>query len=346
MQWLSCGRWAVALTILVLGASGAAVPAQGVAAGEKVRFDTFDRVTLRGTYYPSSKGTKAACVLLLHQIGGNSGQEGWASLAKTLQEKGFAVLAFDFRGHGESKEVDPTVFWKVGHNSKMKGFNPSKPRSEINHKDFTLPYHYLTLVNDIAAAKRYLDTRNDSQECNSANVIVIGAESGAALGALWMATEWQRSTGPPAAPLVPVASKGKGGQEINCAIWLSMSPNLSSTYRAPIESWLRVQTVKEKNPMYFLYGAQDTKSEQQIQKLLNQTLNSKTDKKLSKLTGSKGIKGTKLAGRDLLNKSLETQDLIVSYLEKVIADNGTNTYERRDVSKQPLYAVPFEAFLK
>lgn len=343
MQWLSGGRWAVALVLVGLVAGTHELLAQG-AATEKVRFLTFDGVTLRGTFYPSNRGAKAPCVLLLHQVGGNSAQEGWGSLAKTLQEKGYAVLAFDFRGHGDSKEVEPNLFWKHGLNTKLKGFNAVKPRSEISYKDFTSVYHYLTLVNDIAAAKRYLETRNDSQECNSANTILIGAESGAALGALWMATEWQRRIGAPAIGGLPTKG-GVGGQEINCAVWLSLSPTMGG-FKAPVESWVRVQSVKEKNPMYFVYGAQDTKTEGYLQTLYNQILKAKTDKKLSKLTGLKGIEGTKLAGRDLLNKSLKTQELIVAYLEKVLADNGTNPYERRDVSKTPLYPVPFESFLK
>lgn len=344
MHPLSCRRWGAAVALVVLlGAWAHEAAAQG-GATEKVRFDTFDRVTLRGTFYPSTKGTKSPCVLLLHALGGNSAQEGWGTLAKALQEKGFAVLAFDFRGHGDSREVDPAVFWSVGPNSRMKGHQPGKPRSDIDYKNFTSYYHYLTLVNDIAAAKRYLDTRNDNQECNSSNVIVIGAESGATLGALWMVTEWHRRVGAQAVPPVPV--KGHvAGQEIVCGVWLGINPTLGS-FKAPVESWLRLQQMKEKVPMYFLYGAQDTKTERYVQHLHNEVLRAKTDKKLSKLTGVRGIEGTKLSGRDLLLKGLKTRDLILTYVEKVIADNGTNTYERKDTSKSALYPVPFEGFLK
>ncbi len=345
MHRLSCGRWAVALALLLAAAGSHGVLAGGGGA-ERVRFDTFDRVTLRGTFYAGTKGTKSPCVLLLHPIGGSSAQEGWDGLAKTLQAKGFAVLAFDFRGHGDSKEVDPNTFWRMGQNAKLKGYSAVKPRNEISYKDFTAFYHHLTLVNDIAAARRYLDTRNDSQECNSANVVVIGAESGATLGALWLATEWQRRTGPPPLPGVPPPAKGSfAGQEVNCAIWLSIAPTVG-IFKAPVESWVRHPSVKEKIPMYFLYGADDKKTASYVQRLAYDTLKAKTDKKLAKLTGVKSIEGTKLSGRDLLSKGLETQDLIVKYLEKVLSDNGTNTYERREVSKAPLYPVPFEQYLR
>ena len=73
---------------------------------ERVRFDTVDQVELHGTFYPSTKGKRASCVLLLHALGKDSQQEGWDKLAKELQSKGYAVLAFDFRGHGKSDRVD------------------------------------------------------------------------------------------------------------------------------------------------------------------------------------------------------------------------------------------------
>ena len=47
-------------------------------------------------------------------------------------------------------------------------------------------------VNDIAAARRYLEVRNDAGDCNLSNLILVGAKEGAALGSLWIAEEWQR----------------------------------------------------------------------------------------------------------------------------------------------------------
>ena len=53
-------------------------------------------------------------MLLLHDFdlkkGGSSQQAGWADLAASLQKDGFTVLSFDFRGFGDSKNVDKE-FW-------------------------------------------------------------------------------------------------------------------------------------------------------------------------------------------------------------------------------------------
>ncbi len=137
--------------------------------GEEVQFETADKVEIRGTFYASSK-PKAPCVVLLHNVGGNRQQEGWDKLAQALS-KDFAVLSFDFRGHGDSTSVDPT-FWKVGANTMIKG--AAKTPSKISYKDFPDAY-YPMLINDLAAARRFLDQQNDAGACNSSSIIVIGA---------------------------------------------------------------------------------------------------------------------------------------------------------------------------
>lgn len=67
-----------------------------------VQLTTADGVALAGLYYepplPAAPG-----VLLLHMRDGR--KENWTSFAQLLQERGYAVLAIDFRGHGQSRGV-------------------------------------------------------------------------------------------------------------------------------------------------------------------------------------------------------------------------------------------------
>ena len=69
---------------------------------EDVSFKTFDGVLLKGSYYKSAKGGNSPVVMLLHKFGGSRAQGDWEKLAVRLQKKGYAVMAFDFRGHGTS----------------------------------------------------------------------------------------------------------------------------------------------------------------------------------------------------------------------------------------------------
>jgi esterase/lipase len=73
---------------------------------EKVSFQTFDGVTIHANYFPS-KAENPSGLVLLHALG--SDRNSWNEFAIRLQENDFAVLAIDFRGHGESTLQDSTV---------------------------------------------------------------------------------------------------------------------------------------------------------------------------------------------------------------------------------------------
>lgn len=347
MRLLSLGRLmcgvALALALPVALVRGQAQADKAATNSERVKFDSVDGVELLGAWYPSSRGNKAPCVVLLHEIGGNSHQEGWAELATELQKKGFAVLAFDFRGHGDSKEISPQ-FYQDPINKTIRGALSAKSRDRIEYKSFTNVNHYAMLVQDIAAAKRFLDRKNDAGECNSSDTVVIGADSGATLGAFWIATEWKRQEAIRNPLGFPIGRGEPEGKNIAAAVWLSISPNLG-TARVNVANWLR-SPVREKVPMYFINGAQD-KNAALAKYLHDSVLKANTDKSL-KFTGMKVLPDSaKLAGRDLLGKkSLGTEELIVKYLEKVMEDRGTSVWTKKDVDKNPLVRVPVEQFLR
>src|SRR5262245_23345617 len=128
---------------LCLGVAASAA-AQG---GQRVNFDTADGVSLEGTYYPSMQGKKATCVLLLHNFqlgkGGSRADAGWDTLAAALQKKGYAVLAFDFRGHGGSTSVSDN-FWDRRahpHNTLLPGAKMAKPPRTIAAQGMPASYY-------------------------------------------------------------------------------------------------------------------------------------------------------------------------------------------------------------
>ena len=344
MRWMAHGRLACGLLV---GLAFACWPHVSRAAdSERVKFETFDEVELHGTYYAGDKGNKSPCALLLHAIGSSSREEGWDNLAKELQKNHFAVLTFDFRGHGDSTSVGMR-FWTLDrNNSSLKGYRPGKPKDQISYKDFTTVANYTSLVNDIAAAKRFLDRKNDSNECNSGNLVVIGAESGATLGALWIASEWKHRRPVTVFPAVAANRNAVEGQDIACAVWLSITPNIvvgNAKFTIRVDSAL-ASPVREKVPMYFLYGDQDTKSAHYSVHLCDSVLRAGKDPK-AKLSGRRELKETKLAGRELLGKSLDTEALIVKYVNKVVDDRGSNPWGKKDVEKTLLVRVPVEAFI-
>src|SRR5262249_20594301 len=140
------------------------------------------------------------------------------------------------------------------------------------------------------------------------------------------------------------------GKDIMCAIWLSLSPTVPverGGYTIPILNMWTVKSpeVKENVPMYFLCGNNEPNAVR-LAGTLNQQL--KTGKnanpKFKQITGVNQL-NTKLSGRELLKKTLGTDDLIVKYIEKVLDVRGNVPAEKKSLEKTP-YPVPWGTFLK
>ena len=119
--------WLVLLTCLSLawsihwttGALGADAAPNFETGSQSVELETADGVFLRATYWsPSDANEETPVIMLLHMRGGN--QRDCFPLAKLIydgykDESGkakdrMAAITFDFRGHGESRQIDPTKY--------------------------------------------------------------------------------------------------------------------------------------------------------------------------------------------------------------------------------------------
>ena len=240
-------------------------------------FDTADGVHLAGNLWSNAgvADRKDATVILLHDFdpkgsGGSSRDDGWDDLAEQLLSKGYSVFSFDFRGFGESTKIDPDKFWDPRQNPQnqhLKNANKTPRPEVISHSDFE-PAYYPYLVNDIIAAKAFLDDQNDSGSVNTSSVFVIGAGAGATLGTLWMDTEWHRQKGtlnPVTNTLAVDPTTGKAalqepeGKDQAGAIWLSLSPKIGErSFSSAVHTWVGEVGGENRVPMGFLYGGKET----------------------------------------------------------------------------------------
>lgn len=331
--------------LLLLALAFVLSPATGLSQDEKkvkpqkVKFDSYDGVDLHGSFYRSKKGNSAPCVLILHAMGENRSKAGWDDLAQKLLED-YTVLSFDFRGHGDSTDVQKN-FWSEQKNQQgIKGANPNK--QSISYKDFGNNY-WPMLVNDVVGAKRYLDKQNDANQCNSSNVLIIADRDAAAIASLFMADSWQRRT---IVPLVPENQWPYAGQDIGCMIWLSGTTALKGSNFNVLNWFTQVSPqIKEKVPIYFLVGDTD-KQRQGFYDNMSKALKKGGVKGVAALTGVKPVDGAKqLAGVDLLKPSLKTQDLISKYLETVMDKRGEQAPQKKEVDKQLFVPVQINRFL-
>ncbi len=292
---------------------------------ETVKIPTVDGVDLVGKFYMSPKKS-APTVILLHPIGKNSNKKTWLGLAEYLQKK-YSVMAFDFRGHGDSKQLgDEKLFWQNPLN--RNGVKGKITDTAIDAKNFKKEYQTV-LLNDIAAVKSFLDRRNDQGLCNTSSTILIGAESGATLGSIWLNSEWHRYKVVPN-PLTPFApaqmNKSPEGNNVIACVWLSITSELG-VGKVSVTNALSLPAAKEKTAMTFLYGEGD-KSKTASQ-LLEKSIkgNSKKDDPRLEFTGTIAIKAN-LSGMDLLEKGTNTDEAIMAYLDTVTKKRGNEWVER------------------
>jgi pimeloyl-ACP methyl ester carboxylesterase len=306
----------------------------------KVKFNTYDGVELSGTFYPKlgNGKDKDACVLLLHNFdrikGGNSHQDGWDHLAEELQKEGYTVLSFDFRGFGDSRQVAKEQFWdrvKARHNQMLRG--AGRMPDNIEFKEFP-PAYYPNLVNDIAAARAYLDHKNNAREVNTSNLILVGAGEGATLGSLWLESECKRKRMRGYLPDGRPDLDEPESRDVACAVWLSLNPALANIRQPSLMSWLADAGGEHRIPIGFLYGGDDQEAKGWAKQCVSAIANKARGKNAKlEFTAAQDIRDTNLKGSQLLTKALGTEQMIVNYLDRVVEKRGAKEARSRDPLK-------------
>lgn len=196
---------------------------------ESIKYETSDGVFLRAMFYKAAprqdkneepvKPEETPVVLLVHKRGGS--QQDWIPFAKYLQTQGFAVLTFDFRGHGESiyvseyylhpkearerekkmKEHDKRGERVVTPGSREKRLEeeegvgkrhkpkPKKVIEQIDQKsEFKNAQEFMEFaVKDLEAMKRKLIEKNNASQLNVRNLGIVSSEDACMLTLRWLA---------------------------------------------------------------------------------------------------------------------------------------------------------------
>jgi len=314
---------ALLVSVAALGESRLA--AQATDKSEPVKINTADGVKLNALFYPGKK--TSATVIMLHPLGEGKNInkiEGWKDLGEALQKEGYSVLMFDFRGHGGSTTVEPAEFWSFATN--VKGVLKSNDKETLDVKQFIKSPGYLPfLVNDIAAVKAFLDRKHDAGICDTANTVVIGAEDGGTLGAIWINSEWYRYKATVNMFNQIQAEKRAEGNDIISAVFLSIKPSLGLRVVNP-SNVLKLACKDHAMPALFFYGAKDLKGKE-VATAADKVLKVAKSKKHAYI-GAVAVPDTNLVGAKLLKPSLNVAGSIVEYLEKTTNDRKNESEPR------------------
>jgi pimeloyl-ACP methyl ester carboxylesterase len=362
-RWLALPVMFAAAALLAL--SGAPRPAQAQD-GKPVEetFTTADGVRLKGLFHRSPKGGQGdPVVVLLYPPGPDRTMlkpGDWDGLAKTLNDNGFHVFRFDWRGHGKSTDItDPlgdgtgfSGFWTnrftgLWHQNPryVVGANRRPVKNELNVKTDIRPGYFPVYATDLAAVRLHLDQKNDQGDLNSSSIYLIGAGDTATLAMLWLAAEWNRPAVAPVlgaglqykyTPMPGIVVDPPAGADIAGAIWLSASR--PSVIPAPaVANWVRSNLkLRDNNPMLFLYGEKDSSGASGSRYFYDQVLVAKGNRsqgvKDLEQTFLTAVPKTSLSGVNLLGKNAETgtEDTIVKYLQARQKDRVALTRKMRN----------------
>lgn len=152
--------------------------------GEDVRFATRDGWQLSGRFVGPADTQKNKTFVLLHMIGGR--KEDWAPWVRRLATRGYGALAFDFRGHGESRLAPD------GAATHWRKFVVTKSYNEWNN-----------MIEDVGAAVEFLKQKGVS----TSSMVFCGAEVGSSIALKYAATH-------PEIPMTILISPGLSYREV------------------------------------------------------------------------------------------------------------------------------------
>lgn len=207
------------LTCLMVGVS-AQEPAAGPEKESKRAVTTKDNLSLGITYWPSPLGDQGGVVVLLHGYGGSQLEWG-TQFPKQIQEKGFAVITVDLRGHGLSKG-NPNAAAELPDTKKSSKSKTSKGATvdTLNLK----PIDFKNMVAlDLEAVKSFIFSEHQAHRLNMNKMALIGAGMGANIAVEWAALDWAKKPHSDG----PVGNQTPRGQDVRALVLLSPDPSVA-----------------------------------------------------------------------------------------------------------------------
>jgi pimeloyl-ACP methyl ester carboxylesterase len=354
---LSAAFAAAALGLAALTAPPAA--AQPGPADES--FESADGVKLNGRFYKAAAARNGSCVLLLPGYKKDPTKGDWDGLAKRLAGEGYNVLLLHYRGHGKSTDLDAKPFYGdpvLGpvNRAFVTGYGRNPPRGSLQMSELKRDYLPM-LVNDVMAARSYLERLNDAGAVNVSTTYLIAAGDAVNIAALYWAAEWKREAQQPNIAVPPSFIAGNrpvfippqadaAGKDLAGVVLLSPEKHPALPDNALKALVSRYAPDVRSTRVLFLHGEKDEKGKAQAKYFHDEVLVAKGGKKVDKmeLTEIRAVKGSKLSGVDLLGKNdlLGTEDTISKYLKAIEEDRkGKARFERKYTKPLPVHLPSF-----
>lgn len=200
------------------------------------------------TYYRSTLGKEAPVVVLLHQRGSN--RIVWDDFAQLLQKENYAVVAVDFRKHGESKPS---------------GGNVSDVRPDDYQKMVT---------QDLEAVKQFLYNEHQAEKLNMNKMGIVAPEMSAPIALNYTMLDWSKQ---PFNDAPNREGRTPRGQDIRAVVLVSPEDHLPKLTSQGAMQALRDPVLNIK--FLILNGKKDTLDRGQSKRIYNSLAGSRDGEK-------------------------------------------------------------------
>lgn len=287
---------------LILAAPVSAQPSSNKMVTSTPTVRTKDGWTLQLRYYSQEKiknCKEAPVVVLLHMRGSDSLV--WKNgMAEQLWQEGYAVVAVDFRMHGQSKGA---------------GGGKSKDLADLKPNDFVA-----MVVQDMEAVKEFIYEEHQEQHLNMAKMGIIAPEMSAPIAANWAVMDWKKR---PYDDAPTFKDKTPRGQDVKSIVFISPTGSLKTVKTIPAIRYLSDPRVGIS--MLFCVSSGDSIDKGETGRLYKIAMaKSKNDNKLF----MKQFPG-KLRGTTMIGQSLQIEFVIKKYLEISLKEMGEPKWRDR-----------------
>lgn len=266
-----------------------------------VDWETRDGVILKATYYPSTLGKEAVCVLMVHDFEGS--RTDLAPLALVLQSAGHAVVTLDLRGHGES--------------TSLKGSTRQLSASQLTNRDFQL-----MVTEDLERAKRFLLDENNQGALNIEKLCVLGVGMGATVAMEWALLDWSW-------PQLPTHKQGRDVKAL-----VLISPEFTFRNLSAAKFFQHLEAPRRLSAL-IIFGEGKSKSLQDAKRIhgMFDRLRPKTPEKPEQRDLYFIAQKTNLQGAKLLDaknlRAFKIDQLVINFLRLRLAEQSFPWMDRR-----------------
>ena len=201
---------------LALGATLLTAPPAEAQAPSDETFESADGVKLHGRFYKAQANKNDSCVLLVARVQEGPDQGGLGRPGEAVGQGGVQHPDPPLPGpRQEHRRVRQGVLRQpVPRRRSTPGGFPGRTRTRPAARSQLAdlkPQYAPMLVNDVMAARAFLERKNDTGEVNVSTMYLIGAGEACPLGLLYIAAEWHREAIQPNIVVPPAYVNGTAG---------------------------------------------------------------------------------------------------------------------------------------